>query len=48
MEELFIKYPFFLLAFARMIGFLFSNSIFGKKNIPAMLQKELSIWKKFD
>ena len=38
MEELFAKYPFFLLAFARMIGFLFSNSIFGKKNIPAVIK----------
>lgn len=42
MEELFAKYPFFLLAFARMIGFLFSNSIFGKKNVPAVIKVGLA------
>ncbi|MGN1034661.1 MAG: flagellar biosynthetic protein FliR, partial [Oscillospiraceae bacterium] len=32
----------FLLAFARMIGFLFSNSIFGKKNVPSVIKVGLA------
>lgn len=42
MDELFNKCPIFILIFARIIGFLFFNSIFGKKNLPALTKISLA------